>query len=172
MIPVDDLWTGLSVMATFTNSDPRWPRLPKDGYSECLHTPSPYQAPAFHLSPKPSPPSPLSLNLNVHLTGRPRRRAWVDCVGITCSYRHVHKTLTHTCIHTYGITCQFMSIFSHAHNTHTHTRSDTHVYSLTGTQNNTHTCTATHTHSHRLIGGLGGRFALREGMGPSSSTSE
>ena len=101
MIPVDDLWTGLSVMATFTNSDPRWPRLPKDGYSECLHTPSPYQAPAFHLSPKPSPPSPLSLNLNVHLTGRPRRRAWVDCVGITCSYRHVHKTLTHTCIHTY-----------------------------------------------------------------------
>ena len=120
------------------------------------------RGPAFHLSSKPSPPSPLSLNLNVQLTGRPRRRVWMDCVGITCSYMHVHNTLTHTHIHTYGITCQFTSIFSHAHNTHTHTHSyghtDTHIYSLTGTQNNTHTRTAT-----QADWWLGGRVGLARG---------
>ena len=154
----------MSVMATFTNSNPRWPRLPKDGYSECLHTPNPYQAPAFHLSPKPSPPSPLSLNLNVHLTGRPRRRVWVDCVGITCSYRHVHKTLIHTYIHTYGITCQFTSIFSHAHNTHTHTLVQTHMYIHSQGHRIIHTLAQLHTHT-QADWWVGGKVCLERGDG-------
>lgn len=61
-------------------------------------------------------------------------------------------------------------LYSHTLIIHTHLfrHTDTHIYSLTGTQNN-HTLAQPHTHSHRLIGDLGGGLALRERMGPSSS---